>query len=193
MFFSYLLRQGHIDEAKTWKCQTIREKIPGVDCSKCKYEDRAHNVTEHNGTEPVIKAEIEPGVFVISDYHDDKWYSSVIKDGEPAEQEVPSKKVLWVTDETRDRALKANMGVLEIGTRETRSQLLITAISGISSTARQQIIANWKAAAKAAEPQPDREKTLEEKYPPEILEKANEILNDGDPFRFMLSVWGRAT
>ena len=164
-----------------------KAKIGKWETAKPSYKERtkikAHPFCDVAGeqpapAEPAIKAEIEPGVFVISDYHDGKWYSSIVKDGEPAGQEVTSKHILWVTDEKRDRALRANMDVLDIGTRETRGKLLMTAISGILSTTRQQIIADWKAVAKVAEPQPEKDKTLEEKYPPEILEKANEMIHD---------------
>lgn len=96
--------------------------------------------THTTEAQTAIKAEIEPGVFLVSDVHNHYWKSSIIKDGRVVGQEVTSKFPLWVADEKRDRGLRQSLEVIEIGKKTTRRNILLKAINEIPDTVRRELM-----------------------------------------------------
>ena len=118
------------DDTEHYKTQTYNSAL-----DYCKLPE-----TQKHEAQTAIKAEIEPGVFLVSDVHNHYWKSSIIKNGRVVGQEVTSKIPLWVADEKRDRGLRQSLEVIDIGKKTTRRNILLKAINEIPDTVRRELM-----------------------------------------------------
>lgn len=130
---------------------------------------------------PQIKFETSNlDVKIIVTFLDDKWSYQISNQGIPQYPIIPSKVALLESNDSRDNKIVAAICRLGIE-KDTAINMLYDVMAEAGKRKGElDLLQLGKSAAPT---------TLEEKYEDKIIERANYILTEGDPFKFYMDKW----